>query len=99
MLHYAMNDELKLFAGIGSGNRVPDAKELYYRNKMGITIGNDKLDAVQNYEIDAGFEYASNAMALKFKAFYNYLQDDILYNSTAQTIMGKKYGRYENMDA
>ena len=99
MLHYAMNDELKLFAGIGSGNRVPDGKELYYRNKMGIMIGNDKLDAVQNYEIDAGFEYASNAMALKFKAFYNYLQDDILYNSTAQTIMGKKYGRYENMDA
>jgi len=98
-VNYLLNSSVKLFLGAGSGCRVPDGKELYYRNKMGIAIGNDDLDGVRSYEIDGGFEYSYNEIALKLKGFYNYLKDDILYNSTAQNIGGKIYGQYENVDA
>ncbi len=99
MLTYILNQSTKIFAGVGSGYRVPDGKELYYRNKMGIAIGDDDLDGVRSYEFDAGVKYSCGDVALQLKGFYNYLKDDILYNSTGQNIGGKVYGKYENVDA
>ncbi len=99
MLNYMLTQSTKLFIGAGSGYRAPDGKELYYRNKMGLAIGNDNLEGVRNYEIDAGFKYQYSNLSVGLKGFYNYLQDDILYNSTGQTIGGKTYGKYENVDA
>jgi iron complex outermembrane receptor protein len=95
MASYRVNESLTLFAALGSAMRVPDPKELYYRNKMGAMIGDDSLDPVRNYELDAGFELGYGAAALRFKGFYNYLQDDILLNSSLNMGMGK----YENVDA
>ena len=99
MLSYLMSSSTKLFIGGSSGYRVPDGKELYYRNKMGIAIGNDDLEGIRNYEVDAGFKYQASGLTLKLKGFYNYLKDYILYNSTAQNIGGKVYGQYQNVDA
>lgn len=88
---YHLNESWTLFVGAGSALRVPDPKELYYRNKMGLMIGNDDLDAVRNYEIDAGAEWNFADISLRLKGFYNYLNNDILYNATAK--------KYENVDA
>ena len=99
MLNYLLNPTTKLFIGAGSGYRVPDGKELYYRNKKGIMIGNDDLEGVRNYEIDAGVKYQSSNLTLKLKGFYNYLKDDILYNSTAKKVGTMIVGEYENVDA
>jgi iron complex outermembrane receptor protein len=99
MLHYALNDAWEIFVGGSSGYRVPDGKELYYRNKMGIAIGNEDLNGVRSYEADVGVKYSYGNLTFKLKGFYNYLQDNILYNSTAQTINGAVYGRYENVDS
>ncbi len=88
---YALNDHWSLFLGAGSGMRVPDPKELYFRSKKGMSIGNENLDAVRNYEIDMGAEWNVEAVNLRLKGFYNALNDDILYNATTQ--------KYENDDA
>ena len=88
---YRLNEAWTLFLGTGSSMRVPDPKELYFRNKKGVTVGNDNLDAVRNYEIDTGAEWNVDDLSLRLKGFYNYLSNDILYNATAQ--------KYENDDA
>ncbi|WP_456456045.1 TonB-dependent receptor [Nitratifractor sp.] len=88
---YRLNEAWTLFLGTGSSMRVPDPKELYYRNKTGVMVGNDNLDAVRNYEIDTGAEWNVDDLSLRLKGFYNYLSNDILYNATAQ--------KYENDDA
>jgi iron complex outermembrane receptor protein len=92
---YRLNDTVTLFAAAGSAMRVPDPKELYYRNKKGVMIGNDALDPVRNYEVDAGVEFSYGDASLRIKGFYNYLQDDILFNSS----LNKGMGKYENVDA
>ncbi len=88
---YRLNENWSLFLGAGSAMRVPDPKELYYRNKMGMMVGNDNLDAVRNYEIDMGAEWNIASVNLRLKGFYNDLNDDILYNATKK--------KYENVDA
>jgi len=91
MATYALQSGWSLFAGAGSAMRVPDPKELYYYNKMGQKVGNDNLDAVRNYEIDAGAQWQNDAWSLRLKGFYNDLRNDILYNASSN--------RYENADA
>ncbi len=88
---YRLSEAWTLFLGTGSAMRVPDPKELYFRNKMGMMVGNDNLDAVRNYEIDTGAEWNVADLNFRLKGFYNYLSNDILYNATAK--------KYENDDA
>lgn len=88
---YRLNERWSLFAGTGTAMRVPDPKELYYRDKMGMMVGNDNLNPVRNYEIDAGAEWSNERFDVRVKGFYNFLNDDILYNATLN--------HYENTDA
>jgi len=95
MASYRVNETVTLFAATGTAMRVPDPKELYYRNKMGVSIGNQDLDPVRNYEVDAGAEFALGDASLRVKGFYNYLKNDILLNSS----LNGGAGKYENVDA
>ncbi|WP_457606077.1 TonB-dependent receptor [Nitratifractor sp.] len=94
MATYRLDERLSLFAGIGTAMRAPDPKELYYYTKTGTMVGNDNLDPVRNYEIDAGVEWNGGGWNGRIKGFYSYLQDDILLNATLQP-----GGKYENADA
>lgn len=88
---YDIDKTLKIFAGLGRSNRVPDAKELYFTSNTGTVIGNPDLDNVTNNEIDLGFEKKFDNFDLKSKVFYSKLDNFIAYNGTSN--------RYENVDA
>ncbi|MBD3807693.1 MAG: TonB-dependent receptor, partial [Epsilonproteobacteria bacterium] len=88
---YNVDKTLKVFAGAGRSNRVPDAKELYFTRNNGTVIGNANLDNVTNNEIDLGFEKKFANFDLKSKLFYSKLDNFIAYNDTSKT--------YENVDA
>ncbi len=88
---YSIDKTLKVFAGAGRSNRVPDAKELYFTSNTGAVIGNPNLDNVTNNEIDLGFEKKFENFDLKSKLFYSKLDNFIAYNATSNT--------YENVDA
>lgn len=82
---YNLDQESKIFLGIGQASRVPDARELY------ITTGTDNLEQVTNQEIDLGYEIANSLFKFKAKAFYSLYSDYIFYNN------GTK--KFENEDA
>ncbi len=88
---YDIDKTLKVFAGLGRSNRVPDAKELYFTSNTGTVIGNSNLDNVTNNEIDIGFEKKFDNFDFKSKVFYSKLNNFIAYNATSN--------RYENVDA
>jgi len=86
-------DKVAYFAGFGRSNRVPDARELYFHNRMGAHKGTDSLEATRNYEIDLGFDNTYDSFNLKTKFFYSQLKDYIYYNSDSAT------NNFENIDA
>jgi iron complex outermembrane receptor protein len=88
---YSVDKTLKVFAGAGRSNRVPDAKELYFTSNTGTVIGNPNLDNVTNNEIDFGFEKKFENFDIKSKLFYSKLDNFIAYNATSN--------KYENVDA
>jgi iron complex outermembrane recepter protein len=88
---YDIDKTLKVFAGLGRSNRVPDAKELYFTGNTGTVIGNPDLDNVTNNEIDLGFEKKFDNFDFKSKVFYSKLDNFIAYNATSN--------KYENVDA
>ena len=96
---YHMDENTKLFAGIGKSSRVPDAKELYWLGSMGNPIGTPNLDATINYEADIGFDKKFDNATLKAKAFYSQLDNFIAYNSSNVNMMGAPVNAYENVDA
>ncbi|WP_418185544.1 TonB-dependent receptor [Aliarcobacter vitoriensis] len=81
---YNINEQNKIFAGIGKSSRVPDARELYQQTAS----SNPNLDQTKNYEIDFGYEANIGNLNIKPKIFYSELKDYI-YNS----------GKFENIDA
>jgi iron complex outermembrane receptor protein len=94
--NYQLNDSTRLFAGIGRANRVPDARELYFQEAMGMTqpeIGNPDLDQTVNTELDLGVEKRYQNASVKAKIFYSSLTDYIYYNSDKAT------NKFENIDA
>jgi iron complex outermembrane receptor protein len=92
---YKLNDNSKLFGGIGRASRVPDARELYFRSAMGggMLIGNPDLDETTNNEIDLGIEKQFSNLTLKTRLFYSALDNFIHYNAS------KTMRRFENVDA
>jgi len=100
---YNLNRDNKLFLGFGQANRVPDARELYFRGSMGNLVGTDDLDQVTNREIDLGYEISSDLFKLKIKGFYSMLSDYIYYNTKNKTTLpnGMKVAQnsFENIDA
>jgi len=91
--NYQLNDKTKYFAGMGKSSRVPDARELYFVDKMGGITGNENLNQTTNYEIDLGVEKQYNEGAIKAKTFYSKLEDYLYYNGS------KTNSNFENIDA
>ncbi|MCW8854942.1 MAG: TonB-dependent receptor, partial [Gammaproteobacteria bacterium] len=87
------SDKVTYFAGFGRSNRVPDARELYFHNRMGAHIGADTLEATRNYEFDLGFDNKYGNLNIKTKLFHSQLKDYIYYNSDSAT------NNFENIDA
>ena len=91
---YRPNETTKYFTGVGKSSRVPDAKELYFMNSMGISIGTPTLNETLNYEFDIGVEKQYENAMVKAKFFYSQLKDYIAYNASNGTL-----NNYENVDA
>jgi len=83
----------RYFAGIGHASRVPDARELYFKNMMMQEIGTPTLDETSNTEIDLGVENRYDNFNIKTKIFYSSLKNYIYYNSSNAT------NAFENVDA
>ncbi|HEY9202910.1 MAG TPA: TonB-dependent receptor [Sulfurimonas sp.] len=85
---YALTKEDKIFVGIGSASRVPDARELYLVMPQ---AGNENLKQTKNREIDLGYEALYDNFTFKAKTFYSMLEDYIYYTKTGNT--------FNNIDA
>ncbi|WP_221251626.1 TonB-dependent receptor domain-containing protein [Desulfuromonas versatilis] len=79
-LSWSAGDALEVFAGLGSGVRVPDPQELYVglRKPMGSNrVGNPELDPTRNNQVDLGVKYTAERIYLSASLFYSRLQDYI----------------------
>ena len=90
---YNLDKENKIFLGFGQASRVPDARELYLKDKGAPVIGTPTLDQTTNQEIDFGYEANNDTFKFKIKAFYSMLNDYIYYNKSLTN------NRFENIDA
>ncbi|MEN8178272.1 MAG: TonB-dependent receptor [Pseudomonadota bacterium] len=90
---YQANGSTKLFGGVGRASRVPDARELYFRNMRGVELGTPTLDQTTNTEIDFGVESNFESLTLKAKLFHSWLTDYIYFNSS------NPKNKFENIDA
>lgn len=90
---YMLNDEHKIFLGVGQAYRVPDARELYFVNKAGVRVGSAALKNTRNQEIDFGYEVENDVLKLKAKLFYSLLRDYIYYQK------GLVSNNFQNIDA
>lgn len=90
---YNINSFNKVFLGIGQANRVPDARELYFTNSKGATLGTPNLDQVTNMEADFGYETNNDLMKLKIKGFYSKLKNYIYIQK------GLTANIFQNIDA
>ncbi|WP_418187336.1 TonB-dependent receptor [Aliarcobacter lanthieri] len=85
---YNINEQNKIFAGIGKSSRVPDARELYQQTAS----SNPNLTQTKNYEIDFGYEANIGNLFVKPKIFYSELKDYIYNSSKFENIDAKIYG-------
>ncbi len=85
---YNINEQNKIFAGIGKSSRVPDARELYQQTSS----SNPNLEQTKNYEIDFGYEANIGNLNIKPKIFYSKLKDYIYNSSKFENIDAKIYG-------
>lgn len=88
--NYKLNDNNKIYLGLGQSYRVPDAKELYMTGSTpGIAKGD--LDQTKNVEIDLGYEFSNDTYGLKAKLFHSDLTNYIYFSKTDD--------KYLNIDA
>jgi iron complex outermembrane receptor protein len=90
---YSLDSENKIFAGIGTASRIPDARELYFVNSNGDIVGTPNLKQTKNREIDFGYEKISELFNFKVKAFYSMLEDYIYIER------GVAVNAFQNIDA
>lgn len=76
MATYHISKTNKIFAGLGHAARVPDGRELYFK-QAGATIGTPNLKQTKNTEFDLGYEFGNDSLELKIKGFYSMLKDYI----------------------
>ena len=89
---YNINNDNKVFLGLGSASRVPDARELYFTKGVNM-IGSPNLKQTTNNEVDLGYEVNSEDFTFKIKTFYSKL-DDYIYIQK-----GVAKNAFENIDA
>ncbi len=95
---YNADKGIQFFAGAGKSTRVPDARELYFQNAMGMpqpTKGTPTLNQTKNYEIDLGVKKQYENANVKVKVFHSWLKDFIVYNGSAAVTTNN----FENVDA
>lgn len=85
---YNIDEQSKVFMGIGKSSRVPDARELYQNTGS----SNPNLEDTKNYEMDLGFEKTIGNFHIKPKLFYSLLKDYIYNSGTFENIDAKIYG-------
>ncbi len=94
---YAMSEEDKIFFGVGHASRVPDGRELYFKqNTPAGTIkvtGTDNLKEITNTELDFGYEANYDMFSFKIKGFYSKFNDYIYYEKNL------KKNNFVNLDA
>lgn len=95
---WGLNDDWRLFGGLGVAHRVPDARELYFRTAPmmempSMLAGTPDLDQVRNTELDLGAELDREGLYLKAKLFHSWLGNFIFYNAS------RAMHRFENQDA
>ncbi len=89
---YTLDDANTIFFGFGQAQRVPDARELYFK-KAGKLKGTPNLDQVTNREADIGYKFEGDMVDLKLKGFYSDLKNYIYINAN------KTQNIFENIDA
>jgi iron complex outermembrane receptor protein len=85
---YNIDEENRVFFGVGQASRVPDARELYFlqngKTPTGTPFikvtGTDNLKDTTNRQVDLGYEYINDDFSFKIKTFYSSLTDFIYYN-------------------
>ncbi len=98
---YNLNRDNKIFFGVGKASRVPDGRELYFKQNAPLpaptgrikTTGTDTLEQSTNTEIDLGYETDNDAFKFKIKGFYSMLSDYIYYQKNL------KNHNFVNLDA
>ncbi|NOX10074.1 MAG: TonB-dependent receptor [Gammaproteobacteria bacterium] len=90
---YQPDSSTRYFSGIGRASRVPDARELYFRSMMNVTVGTPTLNKTTNTELDFGIEKNYQDLTLKVRLFHSWLNDFIYYNA------GNASNNFENVDA
>ena len=90
---YNLNQENRLFLGVGQASRVPDARELYFTNAKASLVGTPDLKQTQNSEVDLGYELDNDDFNFKIKLFYSQLQDYIYIQK------GLMKNAFSNIDA
>ena len=90
---YTLDDANTIFFGIGQAQRVPDARELYFKNKTRSVTGTPTLDQVTNRETDIGYTFENEDIDFKLKGFYSDLKNYIYINAS------KTQNIFENIDA
>ena len=90
---YNIDDNNKIFLGIGQASRVPDARELYFTGSKGNLSGTPDLEQTTNQEVDFGYEINNDTYKFKIKGFYSQLSDYIYIESGVTT------NAFQNIDA
>lgn len=94
---FHLNDENKLFAGLGQASRVPDGRELYFQ-KNHHTLGTPSLDQTTNREVDFGYKLSSDTVEFKIKGFYSKLKNYIYFQKQANGVNLTAHN-FKNIDA
>jgi len=99
---YRLDEEQRLFVGVGEGVRVPDAQELYFISFMNgnwSRRGNPDLKESKNRQIDLGYEGSFGTFHIKGSLFYSSVRDYIYaYKSDAGNDPGVYYLTWTNVD-
>ena len=72
----------RLYIGLGSTGRIPDAEERFISRAMGsaVMVGNPLLSATHNTEVTAGWSLNRAGFYIRPEFFYSFLDDFILVN-------------------
>ncbi len=95
----ALTKSFNLFAGAGVSYRVPDGRELFFRDKdklnrgEGALIGNPNLKKTKNTEIDLGLKKSFENGYIEAKVFYSKLDNYIYFNAKSTS------SKFVNIDA
>ncbi|MCK5846268.1 MAG: TonB-dependent receptor [Bacteroidales bacterium] len=81
---YTINNNIKIFAGINTGMRLPTFTDLYYKGPNNIGNPNLKAESQISYQLGSNFKY--ERASFKVQAFYNDAQNSIDWARMTDTV-------------